>query len=559
MIASPSTLFENVDQAIHSVTNRILQTQRPDGSWADRLSSSALSTASSAMARYLWGRQAYAAEIDQAIQWLRTHQRDDGGWSDAESYHPSSLNGTAPALAALQLIDPDGSGDAIARGLTFVTLHGGQSALRDLSRTTIGGTGLILMTLAGFYPWNMQPDQPMEIVLLPRRWRNKVSIGLPGLIAWGLMQDQTLPRSRWRTMLRRWAVPRALAWLRSVQAPNGGVLECPFAVAIMLMALHVAKIGEDIQEQCVHYLVNTRRDDGSWAIDRDLEVSVTCYLLNALTEHAVSPNDPLVLKATTWLAQSQRQEFSPLGMPPGGWSWANPSGWPEADDTATVLLTLLPHRERTPIRPAIDVAAQWLLHMQNTNGSWSEWVRNSTILMDQPCPAVTAQACMALYRYSPNHTVEPIHRAVRYLQRTQRPDGSFHALWFRNYVFGTAKVVEMCAALDLTYLPMAEKAISWLLSHQNENGSWGGPSGELLGTPEETAWALYALLKTGIDVHHPAILRSIHWLVTHLQDHGGWNETPVGLYFMGLRYASDQIANAYGLRALSLWFHRSKE
>jgi squalene-hopene/tetraprenyl-beta-curcumene cyclase len=253
-------------------------------------------------------------------------------------------------------------------------------------------------------------------------------------------------------------------------------------------------------------------------------------------------------------------------MPAGGWAWAVPSGWPESDDTAAVLgaLATLGH----PPDAATDAALRWLTRRQNRNGSWSEWVRNGAILNDGPCPAVTGQVIGTLREYG-----QPIGgriaRALRYLAAAQRPDGSYRSLWFRRYVFGTAKVLQTYATLGRADAAPARRARDWLLANQRASGAWAGvtpaaeaatrdpahhavPVGEAAepgDTVEETSWAAHALLAAGVPATDDAIVRGTAWLLDAQRD-GTWEPSPVGLYFDDLRYASDLVTHAFALRAL---------
>src|SRR5262249_47381630 len=149
-----------------------------------------------------------------------------------------------------------------------------------------------------------------------------------------------------------------------------------------------------------------------------------------------------------WLLSTQwTTPFAPLKLPPGGWSWSVPSGWPESEDTA-VVLSVLGLLGLTRDHPSVRAGLRWLSSRQNRNGSWSEWVRNSNLLNDKPCVGVTAHAVMALHQYgAPGGRRSRIGRALRYFERVQQPDGAAPSLWFRDCVHGTAKLLETYAEL----------------------------------------------------------------------------------------------------------------
>ena len=132
-----------------------------------------------------------------------------------------------------------------------------------------------------------------------------------------------------------------------------------------------------------------------------------------------------------------------------------------------------------------------------------------------------------------------IHATV-YLERTQRPDGSWAPLWFgnqhspdaadiHNLTYGTSRVLrlratvhpEWCQAFALAL----DRAQAWLEANQNPDGGWGGR----LGTPstiEETALACEAWPN----------VRGMAWLVAATQNGTHFPPSPIGFYFANLWY-----------------------
>jgi squalene-hopene/tetraprenyl-beta-curcumene cyclase len=375
----------------------------------------------------------------------------------------------------------------------------------------------------------------------------------------GIGQARVLPRGQVKALAQRLAEPIGLRWLHDAMGPNGGIEECALMCALVFSGLRIAgeDVGADIQRGCLQFLLSTIRPDGSWPIDRDLEISVTSYSILALAEVGDVANDPRLAPTRDWLLSTQwTTPFKPLKMRPGGWSWASPSGWPESEDTA-VVLTALAELGASRQDPPIALGLKWLLGMQNRDGSWSEWFRNSTMIHDGPCPGVTSHVLMAFERYGASTGGRsPLGRALRYFERTQAPDGAFSSLWFRDSTHGTAKVLETYAEWGMAQDPVARKASEWLLRHQRTDGAWpsetveGPPDG---GTAEETGWALFSLLSSGHSPTDPQVLRAVEWLVDNQNSEGSWRPQGVGLYYDTLYYSDDLIAHAYSLRALGRW------
>jgi squalene-hopene/tetraprenyl-beta-curcumene cyclase len=543
---------------VSRATDYLFEVQRPDGGWTDRLSSSAIPTALGVLALARADRGRYADQIDTGLAWLREAQRLDGGWGLADSDPPGDASVTAFAVAALKVLDPLGSTRCIDDGMDFIAKNGGEEAVFPNIRTWRELVATV-WALEGLRDIRQQPRQPLEVMLLPARLRNRASIALPGVIALGVGQARVMPAGVGRGFAERLATSRGLRWLRSVQAANGGIEECPLMAAIVFMGLRTAsrEVGEDIQRGCLDYLVQTQRPDGSWAIDRDLEIAVTAYAVLALAESCHAATEPRLRLTRDWLLSTQwREPFSAIGLPAGGWSWAAPSGWPESEDTAVVLSALgllgLPKED-----PAIQRGLRWLLDRQNGDGSWSEWVRDSSMVHDGPCTGVTSHVIMALHQFGvTGGRRSPIARALDYLRETQRPDGAAPSLWFRDSTHGTAKVLEAYAGLGLSDRPVATKARGWLLRHQRADGAWpaevveGAPDG---GTAEETAWSVYSLLRAGESPRRREIERAVGWLVDQQNGTGTWRPSVVGLYYDQMYYSDDLIAHTYTLRALARW------
>src|SRR5205807_3667498 len=104
-------------------------------------------------------------------------------------------------------------------------------------------------------------------------------------------------------------------------------------------ALIRSGVAPAVVARCVDYLRRTMRADGSWSVDRDMDVSVTGFISVALA--ATDPASPELTRALGFLRSAQRWEpFPATGCPGGGWGWSLPSGWPNTGDTGATMLAL---------------------------------------------------------------------------------------------------------------------------------------------------------------------------------------------------------------------------
>ncbi len=312
-------LQARVEKAAERAITHLWDRQREDGSWVDRLSSSTIATALGALSLNRADPHLYKDRVESAVQWLRQYQREDGGWAMADAEWPSSPGMTAFGLAALHEIDPDRSHGAIERARVFIDENDGMNVIPGLTGEAPKTWPAALPTiwaLTGLRDFEQQPDLPVETMLIPPRWRNKVSIALPAILGLGVMQARTMKRNPLRRILSRIAEPMALNWLREISGTNGGIEECPMIAGFVYLGLRQAGVGQDLQLASLRYLLETQRADGSWAIDRDLEISVTAYSIMALSEFQdVATGAAAARHARVAAAQPVEQTVQPVQHP----------------------------------------------------------------------------------------------------------------------------------------------------------------------------------------------------------------------------------------------------
>lgn len=572
-------LVEGLEGALARAAAYVRRARRTDGSWVGELSSSALATAMAIVALQLVGAGRHARAIEAGRRWLVRTQLPDGGWGDATT-DASNINATSLAIAALVYtgsevapparVDGEGTvegindghaeaavpeGPALRHARARLERFGGYAAVGDPTRCTLSGPCRTVSALAGIMDWRRIKRLRPEVILIPRRLRRTISTTFPAYLSISLLHCAMAPRVLDRLPTFRWARERALAWLARAQGPNGSFEESAFLTAVIVACLTAAGAGDlPWLGPAVAFIAASQRPDGGFPIDRDLETFDTDLTVLALREAGVEI--PEAATTRDWLLARQTAETCfPTGARPGGWAWAMPAGWPDADDTSYTLLAL--RALGTPAAaPALERGVRWLEWLQNRDGSWSTFVRDSGMPMDHDCPYIVGhvlcalQACGALARRP-----RVRERALAYLGRAQRYDGSFASVWFREATAGTASVLEALADLGLARSGMAERARAHLLRAQNDDGGWAGLRGEA-STAEETAWAVLALLRAPADDPAAdrvarATRRGVRWLIDRQRPDGTWSEAPIGLYYSAMWYADSYYAISLPLRALA--------
>jgi squalene-hopene/tetraprenyl-beta-curcumene cyclase len=233
---------------------------------------------------------------------------------------------------------------------------------------------------------------------------------------------------------------------------------------------------------------------------------------------------------------------------PGGWAfqYAN-AHYPDVDDTAVVAMAL--HRAaHSEFRASIARAEEWILGMQSRNGGWGAFDADNEYyylnnmpfadhgaLLDPPTEDVTARCLSMLAQFGekPPHNMT-VARALEYLRRTQRDDGSWYGRWGTNYIYGTWSVLSAFNAAGVDHgAPEIRKAVAWLVKIQNPDGGWGEDCSSYAldyrgheptaSTASQTAWALLGLMASG-EVEHPAAAHGIEYLSRLQGDDGVWIE-----------------------------------
>ena len=546
---------------------RLLAARNPDGHWEGELSSSPLSTATAVTALSIAG--GHEEVVRGGLWWLAAHQNPDGGFGDADGC-PSNISTTTLAWATLgqhRAVGMERAEAWLSRRVGPLTAESLAAAITHVygDDRTFAVPILTHCALAGRFGWEQVPVLPFELAALPHAWFKwvglpVVSYALPALIAIGQAQHHHHPAaSRAGRALRDAVRARTLRILESIQPASGGFLEAAPLTSFVTMALAGSGLaGHPVARQGVAFLTGSVREDGSWPIDTNLATWLTTLSINALGGAAFTADERRYLRR--WLLDQQYRIVHPYTQSaPGGWAWTDLSGGvPDGDDTPGALLALAEleaaggdapassgspaawaaessparrtargvhrgfagHDDETLAAAAAGVA--WLIDLQNDDGGIPTFCRGwGRLPFDQSSPDLTAHALRAwrAWRGLNPRIDRAMERAVAYLVRRQRPDGSWVPLWFgnpwrpdqTNPVYGTARVLE---CRDLLPAPARRRAEAFLRTMQQEDGSFG--------TIEET----------GLAVAATGDARGRQWLLTR----NAFEPAPIGLYFAKLWY-----------------------
>ncbi len=574
---------ERLRTAYETARAALLAERNAAGHWTGELSSSALSTAVAVSAlalvrRHTAGTSPAARHDDliaDGISWLVAHQNADGGWGDTVK----SFSNTSTSMlvrAAFHLTDTAEQHREPLRKLdAYLHEHCGKSPAEQAAAIrarygkdrTFAVPILTTCALAGLVDWKEVTPLPFELACLPQSWFRFlrlpiVSYALPALIAIG--QAVYHHRPLWNPLtrgIRALCRKRSLRVLEAIQPSSGGYLEATPLTSFVTLSLAACGLADHaVARNGVRFLINSVRPDGSWPIDTNLATWVTTLSVNALA--AAGDLDKLDRREELleWLLRQQFKERHPFtGADPGGWAWTDlPGGVPDADDTAGALIAISKlSRQNMPFSwencSAIREGLRWLANLRNQDGGWPTFCRGWLNLpFDRSGADITAHAVRAFQECGRLTNSGLFADAIfhlpssglAYLDRVQRPDGSWLPLWFGNQyapddanpTYGTARVLAAYRDLAIMDSEPARRGVAWLLHNQNSDGGWGG----LKGTPpsvEETALAVEVLLDAEPQAAvEAAVNNGLTWLVQQVESGGLQHPSPIGFYFAKLWY-----------------------
>lgn len=561
---------KRIEEMIQVLSKQLKQRQTSGGMWRGKLSSSAISTSISVFALYMIDKESYADQIKHGAEWLQSTMSENGSWGDTiES--PANMTATLLAYASLYAVDAPSE-----KTKDFLATNFGGSSDQDIIKGVLAYYGkdltfsapiLVMCALAGVITsWDRIPQLPFELSIVPQRFFRflqlpVVSYAIPALIAVGILRHKKGKKNLLYSV-RETLIKKSLDVLEKLQPTNGGFLEAAPLTAFVAMCMSGSGYKNHITTQkAAGFLVDTVREDGSWPIDTDLSGWVTALSVRALDDDI--ENKTVLAEIIKKNAFAFKHPFT--GAREGGWGWSDlPGSVPDADDTSGALVALHILLDGNYC-PEIGKGIEWLLALQNNDGGMPTFCKGwGKLPFDRSSPDISAHSLLAFELW---HDVLPAglqrkcekstHRLLKWMEKTQLPDGSWVPLWFgdqdandeRSPVYGTAVAVEHLSVFQhpLT-LQLTARGIDYLLSAQNQDGGWGGAK-SLSSKVTLTSRALSALVCYSDTISEP-VKQGFNFLYRKFQT-GELNQAePIGLYFARLWYSEELYNITFTLNAL---------
>ena len=255
-------------------------------------------------------------------------------------------------------------------------------------------------------------------------------------------------------------------------------------------------------------------------------------------ENGLVPDD-----LTNWFLKKEIKTIgdwshNKTNIKPGGWAFQfNNNYYPDVDDTALVGMFLDRYnkiRKRKAVSDAIERTRKWIIAMQSKNGGWGAFDIDNThyllnsipfadhgALLDPPTADVSAR-CLSFLKQLNNPKDELfINKAVHYLLSQQERDGSWYGRWGTNYIYGTWSVLSALNLVDFNGKDkVLDKATNYLKKMQRPDGGWGEDGASYYkgfentvkeSTPSQTAWGIMALLAAG-QIRSPELEKGLRFL-----------------------------------------------
>jgi len=597
-----------VQSAVGRSRDFLLSLQHPEGYWCGELEADAMLEADYIYLHTLLG-SGKPERMRGALAEILRCQNAEGSWSLYPG-GPGNISLAVKCYFACKLMGIGPDDPRLARSREWILGHGGVVACNTFTK-------MYLCSL-GQYDYDAVPAIPPEIVLFPSwcyfniyeisSWSRSILVPLAiiyakkpfrriapeqgidelfvggragaslrlaldsrAIVSWRnffLVMDRLThwaEASRVRP-LRRLALRRAEKWMLERLEMSDGLGAIYPAMLNAIVALHCLGYAEDdpqvirardeFEKLGIEEPASGERPEPTFRMQPAVSpVWDTGQAVYALVEAGVPRDDPRMIRAADWLLSKEVRHK-------GDWSEkvrnTEPSGWyfefnnefyPDTDDTAQVLLGLNrvdnprdAHQQEVARR-----AIRWEFAMQCSNGGWGSFDKDCTkmifenipfadhnAMLDPPTVDITGRILEMLAAYGYTRADRRVERAVAFILSEQEPDGSWFGRWGVNYIYGTFLVLRGLRAVGMERRePRIQKAAEWIRAVQNSDGGWGetcgtyddpGTRGLGPSTPSQTSWAVLGLLAAG-DERSESAARGVRWLLAHQAPDGSWDES----------------------------------
>lgn len=514
---------------------------------------------------------------------IASKQEKNGAWKVFHDEEDGNLSATIEAYYALLYAGYfQENAEQMIAAKKFILSHGGIEEASLLTK--------VVLAIIGQYPWSNQLIVPVEFILAPSFFPlhffdlstyARVHIA-PILVLSNLSFTKEMPK-RYDPFQQHWKQPQHLnnnedrtffkTFLKELkQLPNipaeihqialrrceqfmlhriepDGSLYCYFtSTFLMIFALIALGYQKDhpVIVKAIQSLKALIIHNEKYYFIQETTATVwnTALISDALQTAGVNISNPMIQRANHFLLSHQHYKYGDWAIhnpntKPGGWGFSDANTMnPDIDDTTAALRALKAASEvDTGYQGAWDRGIEWVLSMQNDDGGWPAFEKNTdkkilTLIpikgaeyatIDPSSSDLTGRTIEFLGNdagFTKSHV--SIQQAIKWLKKQQEKNGAWQGRWGISYIYGTwAAVTGMIAVGVSRNDPSLKQAIEWLLHIQNPDGGWGEscrsdkekkyiPLKE--STLSQTAWAVDALI-AGSKEPTEAINKGIDFII----------------------------------------------
>ncbi len=300
----------------------------------------------------------------------------------------------------------------------------------------------------------------------------------------------------------------------------------------------------------------------------------TSFLIQALVEAGIAKDPkwrPMLTKALEFLDDQQiredcrEQDVCYRQRRKGAWAFSTrQQGYTVSDCTseamkAVIMLQQMPEFPKLVSDERLKDAIDTLLTMQNVSGAFASYepTRGSEYLeylnaaevfgrimieYDYPeCTTAVVTAYSLFSEHYPDYRADDIakskSRALDYIRKAQRPDGSWYGSWGICFTYAGMFALESLASVGEIYENSARvrKGCEFFLSKQMDDGGWGESYRSCetgIYTPHaksqvvQTCWAIIGLMEAGYPERAP-VKKAVRMLMGRQGRKGGWEQEAI--------------------------------
>jgi squalene-hopene/tetraprenyl-beta-curcumene cyclase len=600
--------LNEVESAIARSRDFLFSRQHPDGYWNGELEADSMLEAD-----YIYLHTQLESgdpgRLQRAFTEMMRYQNDDGSWSIYPG-GPGNISLSVKCYSSAKLMGVSADDPRLAKCREWVLAHGGVVATNTFTKMYLCGIGE--------YDYDAVPAIPPEIVLFPKwfyfniyeisSWSRSILVPLAIIYAKKPYKkispeqgiDELFVGGRANANLRlHWDFKHLLSW-RNFFIALDRIMHLAEAVHLRpvrtlalkkaekwllerlemsdgLGAIYPAMLNAIIALRCLGYseddpqVIRARDEFEKLGIEQEPTAEFpeptfrmtpcmspvwdTAQAVFALGEAGVDRSDPRLLKAVDWMLSKEVRHKGDWSVKvpnveAGGWYFEfNNEFYPDTDDTAQVLMALgkVDNPREGYQHKVAERAIQWEFAMQCKNGGWGSFDKDNTkmifqyipfadhnAMLDPPTVDITGRMLEMLAGYGYSRGDKRVEKAIKFILSEQEPDGSWFGRWGVNYIYGTFLVLRGLDAIGMDHLePQIQSAAEWLRMVQNGDGGWGESCGTYdnpetrgqgISTPSQTAWALMGLLAAGDD-RSDSIAKGVRWLLERQLADGSWDES----------------------------------